>query len=438
MGSCCRRTLPLKAAAARVTEGERREGKGRGAPIPERLLARLWQERAARQGWLRTNRGQRLRVIYPGRPGRTAGPDFRNALLEVEGEGMVRGDVEIHRRQRDWQGHGHGRDPAYNGVAVHAALEVDTAQATTLESGGRPLVVSLAPLLAGANAAVAPSAEGLWALLTQRGYPQPATAEEVSVLLDRAGDARFLGKSGRFQGFLREQSPEQTLYEGILEALGYHQNQQPFLKLAGRAPYQALVRASQAIPPAGRAQAVEAWLLKLSGLLPTGAAAAVALPRTGFGSPMSGAEWHCFRLRPANHPRRRISGGAWLVARFLEPGLVAGLERVATAGKTRDLAAALTVAGREGGMAYIGLGRARDLAVNVVLPFLHGLATVRGEPGGGEAYLGLYQRFGKLQENGVTREMAGQLLSPGATDLVKTARRQQGLIHLHRLLTGAS
>ena len=75
--------------------------------IPERLLARLWQRRAARQQWFRTHGGARIRVIYPGRPGLSAGPDFRGALLEVEGVGQVQGDVEIHVRQRDWRAHGH-------------------------------------------------------------------------------------------------------------------------------------------------------------------------------------------------------------------------------------------------------------------------------------------------------------------------------------------
>ena len=107
-------------------------------------------------------------------------------------------------------------------------------------------------------------------------------------------------------------------------------------------------------------------------------------------------------------------------------------------GGARDLTAALTVAGRGDGPAYVGSGRARDLAVNVVLPFCHGLATVQGQPGGGEAYLELYQRLGKLQENEVTREMARQLLPAEGAGLLRTARRQQGLVHLHRLLAGAS
>ena len=36
-----------------------------------------------------------------GRPDHPAGPDFRDALLEVEWVGLVQGDVEIHVRQRD-------------------------------------------------------------------------------------------------------------------------------------------------------------------------------------------------------------------------------------------------------------------------------------------------------------------------------------------------
>ena len=78
--------------------------------IPESLLAKLWKERAVRQTELRTEAGRRVRVVYPGRSGVTAGPDFRDALLEVEGVGLVRGDVELHIKQSDWNSHGHGGD----------------------------------------------------------------------------------------------------------------------------------------------------------------------------------------------------------------------------------------------------------------------------------------------------------------------------------------
>ena len=415
-------------------------------PVPERLLSNLWRKRAARRAWFRTSAGTRMRVLYPGRASSAAGPDFRNALLEVEGVGLVQGDVEIHVRQRDWQGHGHGRDPRYNGVVLHAALEVD-ASSTRLQSGRWVPVVSLAPLLSGEDPPAGLLSAHLWTVLTGRGFPQPETAQDMGDLLDRAGDDRFHSKSARFGSLLEEQDQEQTLYEGILEGLGYHQNRQPFLKLAGRAPYAALTQAARNLEPERRAQAIQDWLTSLSGLAPHQDTPLLPLPKAGIGAglgpAMSAREWHCFRIRPSNHPMRRIAGAAHLVDRFLEPGLVAGVSLVAQAGNPRELTSALCVPGvLMDATACIGTARARDLAVNVVLPFLDGLNLhclhqLRGAAGGGQAYLELYRRFGKLQDNDLTREMAGQLVGPEWAVIVNTARRQQGLLHLQRLLAGA-
>ena len=414
-------------------------------PVPERLLSNLWRKRAARRAWFRSSAGTRMRVLYPGRASSAAGPDFRDALLEVEGVGLVQGDVEIHVRQRDWRGHGHGQDPRYNGVILHAALELD-ASSTRLQSGQWVPVISLAPLLSSYPdledpPAGLPSAV-LWTVLGGRGFPQPETAQEMGHLLDRAGDDRFHSKSSRFGSLLEEQDQEQTLYEGILEGLGYHQNRQPFLKLAGRAPYAALMQAAGNLEPERRARAIQDWLTLLSGLAPHLEMSLMPLPKArlgpGLGPAMSAREWHCFRIRPSNHPLRRIAGAARLLDRFLEPGLVAGLSLVAQDANHRELTSALCVQGGPGdAMACIGTARARDLAVNMVLPFLHGLQRLRGEAGHGQAYLDLYRRFGKLQDNDLTREMAGQLLGPAWSSLLSTARRQQGLLHLQRLLCGA-
>ncbi|MCH8224843.1 MAG: DUF2851 family protein [Chloroflexi bacterium] len=411
-------------------------------PVPERLLSNLWRKRAARRAWFRTSAGTRMRVLYPGRPSSAAGPDFRDALLEVEGVGLVQGDVEIHVRQRDWKGHGHGRDPRYNGVILHAALELD-ASSTELQSGHSVPVVSLAPLLSGDPGPEDPQAGlsswHLWTVLGRRGFPQPETAQEMGDLLDRAGDDRFHAKSAWFSSLLAEQDPEQTLYEGILEGLGYHQNRQPFIKLAGLAPYAALAGAAADLAPEHRVQAIQYWLTRISGLAFGEETPVPPLFKAGFGPAMSAREWHLFRIRPGNHPLRRIAGAARLLDRFLERGLVAGLSLAARAGKPGKLTSALCISGGSGNTtACIGTARGRDLAVNVVLPFFNALHTYRGEARGGGAYLELYQRFGKLQDNDLTREMTGQLLGPAWAGLVDCARRQQGLLHLQRLLAGAS
>ena len=114
--------------------------------VPPRLLSKLWQRRAAKQAKFRSPDGLRGRVLYSGRPGYTAGPDFRDALLEVEGVGLLHGDVEIHVGQRDWKSHGHGDDPRYTGVVLHAALDVQSSS-TPLQSGQNAPVISLAALM---------------------------------------------------------------------------------------------------------------------------------------------------------------------------------------------------------------------------------------------------------------------------------------------------
>ena len=409
--------------------------------LPEQLLARLWQQRAARQREFRTDAGRRVRVLYPGRAGTAAGPDFRDALLEVEGLGLVRGDVELHLRQQDWYAHGHAADPNYNGVVLHAALQVSP-DTTCLQNGSQAPVISLAALVADDAAADDSAAAGsdhpeLWPILEQQGWPRPADNAEWGHLLDAAGDARFQQKSDWFRRLLTEQSAAQTLYEGLMESLGYRANRQPFLKLAYQAPYAALLQEVTPLPPAERAAALEWRLLQLSGLpLADGqSAAGRAKPGSGYGPPLTAAEWHCFRVRPANHPRQRIAGAARLLARFSNAagspdGLPAALTALVAASNPAQLTAALTVAAEPGQKtAYIGAARARDIAINVALPFCHAHSAAGADE---SPALTLYHAFGQLQANEITRETAAQLSVP--PKIASTARRQQGLLHLHRLL----
>lgn len=425
--------------------------------LPERLLARLWQQRAARQQEFRTDAGRRVRVLYPGRPGLTAGPDFRDALLEVEGLGQVRGDVELHRRQQDWYAHGHAADPNYNGVVLHAALELSPG-VTRLQNGGQAPVISLASLLTDgdgnddgdgaaadaddsanpANPPAGPETDALGAILERQGWRRPADVAGWGDLLDAAGDARFQRKSAWFRRLLAEQSPAQTLYEGLMEALGYRANRQPFLKLAQAAPWAALAQEAAAYPLAERVSILERRLLQRAGLAPAAGqmAAGRAPAGLGYGAPLSAAEWHCFRVRPANHPRRRIAGAARLLAPFVaatgNPAALGDeLTALAAAGRPAALTAALTVAADPGEKtAYIGPPRARDLAVNVVLPCNHALTAAGTET---SPALSLYHSFGRLQDNELTRETAARLSVPAQA--AATARRQQGLLHLHRLLS---
>ena len=410
------------------------------APITEKQLARLWQRRAARTQALRTEEGRRVRVLYPGRPGVTAGPDFRNALLAVDGQGIVHGDVEVHLRQRDWRTHGHHRDPNYNGVVLHVALDPGGVQSRT-DSGTAPPVVNLNALLTETETEAGLAEEtghDLWAILTQQGYRQPKTTEAMVSLLNRAGDVRFLRKSRRLQMLMAHQSSEQTLWEAICEALGYRHNQHPFLMLATVAPFSFLTAAARQAPAERQEAVVEDYLLRLAGIADPSHRSIRPLPR-GLGPAVDSRQWRLFRVRPQNHPRRRIAGAAALVARYSECGLVRGLAQAAEPGKAAEVVRALSVEDRGNGKpALIGISRARDVAVNVVLPFLHGASLLAGNAAGAEAFLEFYRKFGRLTDNEITRALGCTLLGPEWGRVANNARRQQGLIHLQRILAGAA
>lgn len=409
-------------------------------PITEKQLALLWQRRAARSRALRTEHGHRIQVLYPGRPGVTAGPDFRNALLLVEDQGLVQGDVEVHLRQHDWRSHGHHEDPNYNGVALHVALETHGTPTDT-SSGGKPPLVALRGLLDDPPDEDSPEEvrEHLWRLLAAHGYRRPDTAERMAALLNRAGDQRFLGRSRMLQRLMSEQEPSQTLWESICEALGYRHNRHAFLRLAIAASINSLEDLARCAPESERIAVLTAALLELAGFGDQGPQAPTGRRRGSWGAPLDLSQWKLFRVRPSNHPRRRVVGAARLLARFAGEGLLAGLAKVAATSNPPNLTAALSVGGdAPGETAFIGSGRARDIAVNAVLPFLHGWATLAGHPGGSATMLELYRQYGKLSENEITRELAAALQPAEWGRVSRTARQQQGLIHLQRLLAGAS
>jgi Protein of unknown function (DUF2851) len=94
-------------------------------------LAALWAAGAWRGRTLCTLTGSAYTVLYEGRRGGGAGPEFRDAVLAREDGQRVYGDVELHVRASGWQAHGHATDPRHDSVVLHAVLWV------TMESARR-------------------------------------------------------------------------------------------------------------------------------------------------------------------------------------------------------------------------------------------------------------------------------------------------------------
>jgi len=384
-------------------------------PPPEQELVQLWQGQHLPSNALATRHGGPLRVVYRGRLSSGPGPDFRDAVIEgPEGE-LWHGDVEVHVRASGFRLHGHGRDPAYDGVVLHLVWEDDEDEDTLLPCGRRVAVVALAPWFQRRRQELAyllrqPDAwrEPCFSALARLG------PDAVGDVLDRLGDLRFRQKAEGFRRALSAEAADQVLYAAVLEALGYGGHQEAFARLARELPYHGLRAEAAGRPGAEAAASLETMLVAAAGL------ASIAVPTL----------WRPRCQRPANHPRRRLAGAARLLARA-----PLGLAPYARACLTPEVSPATavrawTVAG-EGGTspALVGRARAIEILVNAVLPFL--AAGGAGADGAlQEQALGLFRRLPAAGSYGVTAHLERALALQGGRRLTGSARRQQGLLWL--------
>ncbi len=398
------------------------------ASYSEDALAALWSRAHTLADTLITEAGERMRVIYPGRRSAQAGPDFRDAVLVTENGRKVHGDVEIHTSAPGWYSHGHHEDANYNGVVLHVVLSPKGHTDTRMRSGINAPILALetvADRLDEAQDTATPKMPTLDALRNDA---------DIAATLDAAGDARFLAKSHGFALDIAQIGADEALYCGIMDALGYATNRKAFRALTQRVPYRVLAQFRHE-PPATRLLAVKALLLGKSGLINRVDDAESPdelrriyrrMPKRMFRPlrPLSEKDWKLFRVRPSNHPALRIIGAAHVIDGCLHDGIADTFAASLSQGGTKVLTARLEHP------PYIGKGRARDILINIALPFLHACAAEVGNRELADTAQAAYATTPKLQDNEITREMR-RLLNIG-NEVKMTARRQQGMIHLYK------
>ncbi len=425
-----------------------------GRRFPEEAaLHRLWGQQRLYGNTVRTLDGDVLRVVFPGWPNKDRGPDFKSAVLRNGSGVLMKGDIELHQRQGDWYRHGHHVDPEYADVMLHVVWSGDPKRDTRGRDGGRIPVAVIEALYVGPPKRV----EDLdpRPCVNHRGE---LTGADVGLVLDAEGDRRLTEKAAVLAEAIETAGPEEALHRALFRALGYSKNREPFAALAVRASSTMLTGAALAEAPAGRIATLEALLMGAAGLLPSqrglphasdpwateleGRWAVAPLPRA---EPL---RWQHFRVRPGGSPARRVAAAARLVARFAGEGARKQLERSLAQAGPRGVFGALrrllTVEdkgywgrhwdfGRPGpaGATLVGSSRAAEITVNVVLPFFVALYRLDGNRAGAERCRSLYVEHPPLSANRITLQMERMLLREGASKVVTTARRQQGLIGLY-------
>ncbi len=432
--------------------------------LPESQIIKIWQYQLLDRTELATEGGEPIEIIYPGRINDDQGADFRDAVIATS-RGLIKGDIEVHVKSSGWQTHQHHRDPVYNRVILHVVMWHDTEMGANLQNGENIPTLALhkymkSPVTQRTGGEYPPATFGMPCFRAAEHLTTGIMAE----FLDSAGEARFLAKAARFQSDLAQMGASQSLYQGIMGALGYSKNKLPMLKLARRLPLQILESVTQdRISDEECLARQQALLLGTAGLLPSQCQNRHRgnddkwidkLERLWASShlteAMSRNEWHLFKVRPNNSPVRRIVAMSYLIRRYRQRGVFEKVvnmvnEMPVNKGHYR-LEKGLVVTtngywvshfdfGSGNGIrnpTLLGSRRVADIIVNVLLPFTFTWSRLTFQSELEKKAFDLYRCYPRLAVNTVERHMMNQL---GLTSrLANSAQRQQGLIHIYNSL----
>ncbi len=434
--------------------------------LSENQVIKIWQHQLLDRKGLVTEGGEPIEIIYPGRPNDDEGADFRDAVIATR-QGLIKGDIEVHIKSSGWRAHHHHQDVVYNRVILHVVMWHDTNMATNLQDGREVPILALdkyvqIPISQWPDLICSPTTLNMPCFKAG----QRLTTGTMAGLLDRAGEERFLAKAARFRTDLSQMEASQSLYQGLMGALGYSRNKLPFLELAHRLPLQILESMTKGEISDEECLAwQQALLLGTAGLLPSQRQDSHQgnrvedkwvdnLERLWASShhtrAMSYDAWHLFKVRPNNSPIRRLVAMSHLILRYKQEGIfeaVVNMMRAIPSGKGHGrLEEGLLVTtngcwashfdfgsgSRTRSLTLLGRVRAADIVVNVLLPFTFAWSQFTSQPELEEKAFDLYRRYPRLAVNSVEKHMTAQL---GLNSrLVSSVQRQQGLIHIYNNL----
>jgi hypothetical protein len=420
---------------------------------PERLLQNVWHHQRLRRDDLRTADGLPIRVLHPGFWNHSAGPDFRNAVLQFGQEEPRSGDVEIDLIPQNWQTHHHKDNAEFAGVILHVVWEGQS------QADGDLPRLSLRDFLdmplAEMHSWAASGASARWPESLRGACSAPLSqlnVEQTDELLRQAAMVRFERKARELEARARQAGWEQALWEGMLRALGYKQN------------VWAMQRVAELLPSlregAGSLLAMQARLLGVSGFLPAELPAASkpveylrALwdywwrDRDRFrGVLLPKSIWRMHGLRPANQPQRRLAlASHWLMAH----DLLAKLEQWFTADSSGVSPASslleclqpaqddfwswhwgFTSSRLRKPQPLLGESRATDLGINIILPWFWARARAGQNDALASAAAERYLAWPAAQDNSLLRLARHRLLGGQAATRLNSAASQQGLLQI--------
>lgn len=384
-----------------------------------------------------SEQGEAVEIVQFGVWNREPGPDFIHAAVRFGNGEPIPGSIEFDPDVRDWERHGHGRNPAFDGVILHVYLRRGAAEAFSRTSQHRAVAqVQLSLECLGQEALFPAEAKPGRCVAPLARLPE----EKVRGILHAAAMLRLRRKSAALLRVAALHSPDEALFQGLAAALGYKSNKLPFQLLAQRIPLR-ILRSEK--------ENAEAILFGAAGFLPAGHLKDFDEPtrvylrtlwerwwplRAAFErAQIAPALWKLGGQRPVNHPQRRLAALARMVeqwprlrslAEACNPSELTGFFDSLTDAYW-DRHYTVTSKTAPDPMALVGKSRVRDMLANVFYP----LAVAADETRWDE-----YLKLPGSDENRNVKIAAVRLFgeSPMAQQRwTKTAALQQGLLQVY-------
>ncbi len=263
---------------------------------------------------LTTVSGKNLVIKFSGRWNTDSGPDFKDAILEINGQ-IQKGDIEIDLTSYHWKSHSHNENPEFNNVLLHLVYEDNGKFPYTINEEGEKIeILEIKDQLA----------DDITKLIKHYSSEPFIEKDKTCLLFNNMNlteTEKFLKKMGkmRFEKKIKRFSAEhffsdfdQLSYMGFMEALGYSKNKYQMLQIALNVPYKDLKKFYKKGMTKHEFLAI---LLRTSNLiehLPLLISSdqknkwQKLFQQQTFTKEATDINWKLFRIRPVNHPVIRI------------------------------------------------------------------------------------------------------------------------------------
>jgi hypothetical protein len=403
--------------------------------LPESFLHFIWRYQYYNTDKLSLKSGESLRINNLGFHNHLAGPDFKEAHIEIDGI-RWHGSIEIHVVASDWYAHQHQDDPNYENVILHVVWESDK-EVYTVDGNPIPTLVLKGLVKPGlldryqnliSNQLQVPCADYL---------SQTKSITRLS-MLEKVLVERLEVKSALFIDILKsnQQNWEETAYQWLAKGFGFKTNAENMLRLAQSLPSKIIDK------HANRLFQVEALLYGQAGFLNVDVKDEYAYQlqkeykflqaKYGLKQALSYNEWHFSKVRPSNYPTVRIAQMAALLVTY--PHIFSFFSEIENRNEAIDKLDVLQsdywcthyAIDKKSAKRLNGISdkSKENLIVNTAIPFLAALSKYKDEPMFLDRALNLLSGI-KAESNHITD------LWKSLGWNVSSAFDSQGLIQLH-------